>query len=740
MRSTHITPIVLLVLSLFAACAMAGAEPLKAAVSAYINTKDKEPFTCYDGVAGKVVEMKNLDVYPAEDYDLHLDLHWVSEKRMTPSDEILLTFRELFSGNTVECTKNLTTGWPVDNVRTGMLTEVHVTPEDVYLGPGFYHVRVDLEQNGQRLTQSHPGSVYFYLAAENESLRFITASYWVGHLSFLLDPETNAVVGTWAPGAPIPSSWDPFDASTRELWLAAHQAVAAPNLYRHQLRNQRGSAELFGDGGQGLLFAWYAYHAMGHGDRANFTRDLFNRACCDRLFRDEMVMADHYALIGWLHQAVRPITQACILFHDDPVYGEWAEKTFADLRDWMQEPYNVIKMSHYCVKGEYGGHTGRVFSSKSSFQLAHRLFRGGFYYDHTFTDTFQDLLAYAVDEANFLIENNGHYLDPALEDFWEKMANINMMNSFSTMLHLARETGHKEEAELFAKTLRELVDTTSSLESRPSGWQRGDAWLICEKILRLLGDNPVAAAYRDDCITPGDFMPAAEQRYNQLTVLMFNSPEWKRVVDSGKDWQLLPELPRPEPISWNENFEEIGTGNPPKASIICTSGLPETLAVTDETAASGAHSLKFIDGSNEQPYFEPELIYDLHFTEGTAVLSFDVRLEADAVFRSDLRDERSIDGVGPSVVFEQGKLRVGDRELMEVPEGQWFHVEIEAPLGGDGGKFDIAITLPGQAAKRFDDLPFHHPGVFVAHRCFLSSYGTEEGSFFLDNIRIEERL
>jgi len=283
------------------------------------------------------------------------------------------------------------------------------------------------------------------------------------------------------------------------------------------------------------------------------------------------------------------------------------------------------------------------------------------------------------------------------------------------------------------------MEATSAYNSRPGGWSRGDTFIVCEMLRRLLGDLPVITEYRDDCITPGDFMPAAEQRHNQLTVLVLNSPEWKRVVESGKDWRLLRPLPKPKPISWKVGFERRDVGAPPTASILDTGGVPETLTVSDETAASGRRSAKFVDGSRELRYYAPELIYDLHFTKGTAVLSFDVRLEAGAVFRCDLRDERSIDGVGPSVLFDRGELRVGDRELMQVPEGQWFNVLIEAPLGGNGGKFDIAITLPGQAAKRFEDLPFYDPSVFVAHRCFLSSYGTEEGTFFLDNIRIEER-
>jgi len=729
------------VLAAFSCCLLpsATAGQHKAAISAYLITENKAPFTLRHTLYNRDETLTRLKVYPAADYDVHLKAYIVSEHNVTRDDEIVFAFRELFTGNTVEYARQPPLGMAVNTARAEVILDVHFTPEEVQLEPGFYHVRVDLVQDGRCLTQSQPGSTYFYLAAEDESLRYIIASYWLGHFSFLLDPETNALVSLWPEDAPIPASWDPFDASTREIWLAAHQARLPDDRRdrRQQLRDQKGIGELVGDCGQGLLFGWYTLHKMGHKDRAEFAQKLFDRASCDRLFKDDMVHGDNYFCLQWLHQAARPISQACILFHDDPEYGQWAEETFEDLARWMYSKYRVMKLSHNCAIVEEGVYVGRVFSGKAFFQLAHRLHRGTFYPSEV--DPFQDLLAFAMDEAKLILENDGFFHDKKAIDVYHKCGNLNMACGFAPMLHLARETGHDEEAEVLAEVLRALIHAASTVETRPAGWMLGDAFIICEMALRLLGDDPVIKAYRDDCIAYGDGMPGAEQRYNHLASMILNSPEWKQAVKSGKDWRLLRPLPKPEPISWNVGFERCDVGAPPTASLLDTGGLPETLIVSDETAASGRRSVKFIDGSRELRYYAPELIYDLHFTKGTAVLSFDVRLEAGAVFRCDLRDERSIDGVGPSVVFAQGKLRVGDRELMEVREGQWFHVELEAPLGGDGGKFDIAVTLPGEATKRFEDLPFHDPGVFQAHRCFLSAYATEHGVFFLDNIHIEQR-
>ena len=71
----------------------------------------------------------------------------------------------------------------------------------------------------------------------------------------------------------------------------------------------------------------------------------------------------------------------------------------------------------------------------------------------------------------------------------------------------------------------------------------GDAYTICTMALRVVGDDPVIEAYRDDSITAGDSTPKAQQRYNRLASWILNSREWKDAVRAGKDWRLLVDMP-----------------------------------------------------------------------------------------------------------------------------------------------------------------------------------------------------
>jgi len=206
------------------------------------------------------------------------------------------------------------------------------------------------------------------------------------------------------------------------------------------------------------------------------------------------------------------------------------------------------------------------------------------------------------------------------------------------------------------------------------------------------------------------------------------------------DWQLhakgMAMLPKPR----HEDFELYPVGRPPDNALVLTSGVQDAIVVTDESPASGSRCVRITDGAPALPFYEPELVYDLRFDKGTVLLSYDVRLERGAILRNDLRNRRTIHGVGPSLVFERGKLLIAERELMAVPEGQWFHVEVEVALGDKAaGTFDLAVTLPGQAPRRFTALPCQRADFVEAYRCFFSAYGTEPSAFYLDNIHIEQR-
>jgi len=267
----------------------------------------------------------------------------------------------------------------------------------------------------------------------------------------------------------------------------------------------------------------------------------------------------------------------------------------------------------------------------------------------------------------------------------------------------------------------------------PSSFRQGYTF---EDSIPILGDQPRALVRWKDAddlgIEPGEpviLLFKLEQA--EIFSLEFEpSPEYLAMPKGA--WR--PGGPRAD------DFELTQVGRTPRNTILLLESAVGSATITDETAASGKHSLKVVDAPEPLPFYQPEIIYELQMNDGAVALEYDVRLEAGAVLRSDLRDPGSIAGVGPSLVFKEGRLSVGDKELMEVPISQWFHVEVEVRIGDKAdGTFDLAVTLPGEEPRQFTSLPCDNPAFAEAFRCFFSAYATDKTVFFLDNIRIARR-
>ena len=194
-----------------------------------------------------------------------------------------------------------------------------------------------------------------------------------------------------------------------------------------------------------------------------------------------------------------------------------------------------------------------------------------------------------------------------------------------------------------------------------------------------------------------------------------------------------------------DGFEDTTSGATPDGPVRFGVNSRATILVTDETAASGSHSLKINDTEGPQEPWQPEMCYAPRFKDGTAAVNFDLRMTEGAVFQHDWRTDWAGRRVGPRIKFdEQGKLLVGNDEesLMEVPRGEWVHVEIQCVLGKDApipATFDLAVSVPGQETKRFEGLPCVYRMFRVIERCWFMSPAQTGAVYYLDNIRIERK-
>ena len=202
--------------------------------------------------------------------------------------------------------------------------------------------------------------------------------------------------------------------------------------------------------------------------------------------------------------------------------------------------------------------------------------------------------------------------------------------------------------------------------------------------------------------------------------------------------EFAPDPPPPPPLDLDETFEDYPLGAAPADAQVNTEGKGDSIAVTDEHAASGGRSLKFTDAPGLQHSFSPHMAYSPRYSEGLARCRFDIRLEEGAELWHEYRDWSVTPyTTGPSLSIVEGRLMRGDDVLMEVPPGEWFRVEVTVGLGENAtGTWELTVTLPGQEPRRFTDLPLTTPGWNKLTWVGFVSNAEGASVFYLDNIRL----
>ena len=161
-----------------------------------------------------------------------------------------------------------------------------------------------------------------------------------------------------------------------------------------------------------------------------------------------------------------------------------------------------------------------------------------------------------------------------------------------------------------------------------------------------------------------------------------------------------------------------------------------TAAVTDETAAAGSkRSLKFTDAAGTEQSFFPYLTYPLELEQGTLRMSFDLRWEKGGMLALDWRDDPYVFNLGPNLTTTaDGWLSANAQKLLQLPAGQWLHLEIVCALGDRAnGTYDLTLTLPGAAPQLFKALACSPK--FLALNCIVFMGAAEApGVFYLDNL------
>ena len=199
-----------------------------------------------------------------------------------------------------------------------------------------------------------------------------------------------------------------------------------------------------------------------------------------------------------------------------------------------------------------------------------------------------------------------------------------------------------------------------------------------------------------------------------------------------------PEPPPLPPIEINDDFEQTPKGAAPAFLQVYAEGKADAVAVTDETAAGGKHSLKVSDSPDFKTPYNPHFFCLLNHTEGVTTASFDLRIEPGTVMYHQWRDDANPYKVGPTFEVRGGKLTTGDKSIT-LPAGQWIHVEISAALGDKAGTWDLAVTLPGKALEKFAGLKNPSPDFKRLNWFGFSSTAVDKTAFYLDNLTVVNR-
>jgi hypothetical protein len=91
---------------------------------------------------------------------------------------------------------------------------------------------------------------------------------------------------------------------------------------------------------------------------------------------------------------------------------------------------------------------------------------------------------------------------------------------------------------------------------------------------------------------------------------------------------------------------------------------PELIALTNETAGSGTHSLKIQDLPGLKARWNPHLYWDPNWTEGTGHLFFKIR--AGAEFNCEWRNNANPYRTGSSIVIKEKTLWSRSQKLIEI--------------------------------------------------------------------------
>jgi len=221
---------------------------------------------------------------------------------------------------------------------------------------------------------------------------------------------------------------------------------------------------------------------------------------------------------------------------------------------------------------------------------------------------------------------------------------------------------------------------------------------------------------------------------------VYGAPAWvaKASAEVYPPLELPPERP---PVPIHLTFERDTPGKPPRGLELHVENKGDSILVTDETAAAGKHSLKITDAPGLERPWRPHLVCSTRHGKGLVANSFDIRVEKASWVDYEWRDYSEGNyRTGVRLTLRDLRLELPGGAGMDIPEGQWIHLDIRGGVGPDTtGTWALAVTAPGQPPRDFADLPYAAPTFRVLTWTGFMSNAEAVTSFYLDNLVLTAR-
>jgi hypothetical protein len=244
----------------------------------------------------------------------------------------------------------------------------------------------------------------------------------------------------------------------------------------------------------------------------------------------------------------------------------------------------------------------------------------------------------------------------------------------------------------------------------------------------------------------GDFHLAADspalklgfQPFDYTQAGVYGDPAWKAKA-ADATYPPLEIIPDPPALEIEDDFETTAVGQRPSGVETHIEGKGDSIAVSDEAAASGKRSVKIADAPGLSQGYNPHMVYGgVNYASGPVLNTFDLRVDAGAIVEFEWRDYSEGDyKTGARFTVRDGRLQLGEGRTVALPVGQWVKFELAATLGKPG--WALRVTAPGQSPRVFRNLPYIRPEFKKLTWVGFMSTATVKTAIYLDNFTLSNR-